>query len=168
MNPLIMFYLGSHPDGKGRLLSEVLEQDDFWLESCHDYIQWLFPNKARSRVTPDAPIITAEVEKAFLSDELLRNHLMASFTRILSFYGLKHSGNEIAKAENWSARKVNWFIQDTHNNLRITRILKCLRTLGLKSEAEKFYNTLTHLQENEKDCGIENRTYNFWREAINE
>lgn len=168
MNRLIVFYLGSHPDSRGRLLSEILQQDDLWFEVCHDYIQWLFPNKEKSRVTPDAPTITSEVEKAFLEDELLRSHLMASFHRILSFYGLKRTEKEITKAENWNSRKRNWFTQDTHNNLRITRILKCLTILGLKKEAKKFYEALSDLRKSESDCGVEVRAYKFWAEAIGE
>lgn len=100
MNRLILFYLASHPDNRGRFLSEILEQDDFWLESCHDYIQWLFPTREFSRVTPDAPTISKEVEEAFVGDELLQNHLRASYRRILSFYGLTVSGTKIVRAEN--------------------------------------------------------------------
>ncbi|GJL82382.1 MAG: hypothetical protein DHS20C01_20160 [marine bacterium B5-7] len=168
MNPLILFYTGSHPDSRGRFLFDVLQQDDDWLETCHDYIQWLFPNREPSRVTPDAPIITKEVQNAFLDDELLRNQLRASFKRILSFYGLKQAGSEIVKAENWSDRKSYWFTHDTHNNLRITRILKCLSTLGLSSEACMFYKTLNKLQQEEPDCGPGTRAYKFWHEAIAE
>jgi hypothetical protein len=166
VNPLILFYLGSHPDDQGRFLSDILQQDDLWFEICHDYIQWLFPNKLASRVTPDAPTINSAVEKAFLEDDLLRNHLTASFHRMLSFYGLKRTEEEIAKAENWNSGKGNWFTQNSHNNLRITRILKCLMTLGLKSEAVKFHEALCRLQQSESDCGIDAKAYKFWAEAV--
>lgn len=166
VNQLILFYSGSHPDSRGRLLSEILEQDDLWLETCHDYIQWLFPNRAASRVTPNAPTITPAIEKAFHEVDLLRNHLAASFYRILSFYGLKSTAEGIIQAENWSLRKGNWFTQNTHNNLRITRILKCLMSLGLKSEALRFYEILNHLPELDKDCGIDADAYKFWADAV--
>jgi len=163
---LTLFYIGSHPDHQGRYLSEILEQDDTWLEVTHDYIQWLFPTKEFSRVTPNAPIITKEIEAAFLNDELLRNHLKASFTRLLSFYGLEYSSGEITKATNWNDRKENWFTQDTHNNLRITRILKSLICLGLETDAQLFYNFLISLQQSEKDFGLTSLTLKYWKEAL--
>lgn len=159
MNRLILFYLGSHADNRGRFLSDILQQDDVWFETCHDYIQWLFPNKIASRVTPDAPTITPEIKKAFRKDELLREHLMASFQRILSFYGLKRSSAGIVKADNWALRKGNWFTQSTHNDLRITRVIKCLVALGLKAEAVAFYDALCCLQKTQNDCGIEAKAY---------
>lgn len=166
MNPLILFYLGSHPDSRGRLLSDILEQDDNWLEVTHDYIQWLFPNKDKSRVTPGAPTITREIQQEFLNDELLREHLKASFYRMLAFYGLAVIGNEIKKSPNWEQRKNNWFINDTHNNLRITRILKSLNSLGLENEAQQFLRALMELVTTEKECGIGETTRRFWAEAL--
>jgi len=65
-SPLVMFYLGSHPDHRGWLLSEILDQDDLWLEATHDFIQWLFPNREPSRVNAHAPILTSGVIAAFL------------------------------------------------------------------------------------------------------
>ncbi|HHJ81158.1 MAG TPA: hypothetical protein ENJ65_05950 [Candidatus Tenderia electrophaga] len=164
--PLILFYIGSHPDSRGRYLSEILEQDDVWLEVTHDYIQWLFPNTEKSRVTPGAPTITKEIKDAFLKDEILRSHLRASFNRLLEFYGLVATDNGIKKSKKWDARKINWFVEDTHNNLRITRILKSLMALGLAAEAQQFQQALAELGQNEKDCGIGETARRYWAEAV--
>lgn len=43
MSQLLRFYCGTHPDHRGRMLAEILRQDDDWLEITHDYIPWLFP-----------------------------------------------------------------------------------------------------------------------------
>ena len=43
MNQLLSFYYGSHPDHRGRMLAEIVPQDDDWIEQAHDFIQWLFP-----------------------------------------------------------------------------------------------------------------------------
>lgn len=163
---LIYFYLGSHADSRGRMLAEILQQDDLWLETCHDYIQWLFPNRQPSRVTPDAPLITREIEQAFRADVLLRDQLRASFERLLAFYGLQRSADGIEKAPNWQQRKVNWFTQDTHNNLRITRILKCLMALGLEADARMFFEALERLRQSEPDCGIGSVAFDFWYQAV--
>ena len=163
---LILFYLGSHPDHRGRLLADILAQDDLWLEVTHDYVQWLFPNRERSRVNPHAPVLTDKVVATFHDTELLKQHLRASFRRMLSFYGLTMAEDGIRKAANWDARKGDWFVTDTHNNLRITRILKCLRTLGLAGEAGAFHASLTRLRLEEADCGIGETAFRHWTRAM--
>lgn len=42
MNQLLSFYYGSHPDHRGRMLAEIVQQDDDGIEQAHDFIQWLF------------------------------------------------------------------------------------------------------------------------------
>lgn len=165
-SPLVNFYRAESPDSYGRQLVEILQQDDDWLENCHNYIQWLFPNREPSGVTPNAPTLTPEIEALFHSDPQLQRHLMLSLERMLGFYGLKITADGIDKAANWHHRKLNWFVRDTHNNLRITRILKCLWALGLESEAIELQRRLLQLCAREPDCGIGTRTRDFWRRAF--
>jgi len=165
MNRLLAFYYGSHPDDQGRMLAEILRQDDDWFEVCHNYIQWLFPTREFSRVTPDAPVLDTVSIDAFLSDALLRRHLRASLIRILSFYGLRLTSTDVVKGPNWTARKSNWFTVNTHNNLRLTRILKSLVALGLESEAKSFLSALLLLCEKEPDCGVDEAAIKFWEGA---
>lgn len=166
MEPLLEFYRGHQPDHRGRLLAEILQQDDDWLEFTHDYIQWLFPNREPSGVLPVAPLITPVIEKAFCEDPALRQQLRVCFYRLLAFYGLTDTGAEIERAGNWPLRMHGWFTSNTHNSLRITRILNCLMALGLRDEAEKFYRALLCLRDSERDCGITPRTVVFWRAAV--
>jgi hypothetical protein len=166
MNKLLAFYYGGTPDDRGRLLADITRQDDLWLEVTHDYVQWLFPLHEMSRVTPWAPVVDSDVLAAFHGDELLRTHLMASFLRMLSFYGLARKDGRIVKGGNWDERKDNWFTQGTHNDLRITRILKCLTLLGLQPVAEQFHAVLVELRESEPDCGIGETAFRYWRAAL--
>lgn len=106
MNRLLAFYYGSHPDSHGRMLAEMLKQDDHWLEVCHNYIRWLFPTKEFSRVTPDAPILDKATIEAFRTDELLRNHLRAALIRNLSFYGIKLTPVGVIKRAKLGSPKV--------------------------------------------------------------
>lgn len=163
---LIGFYRGSHPDHRGRLLAAILDRDDAWFEATHDYVQWLFPNREPSPVNPRAPVLTPGVVAAFLDDELLRRQLRASFHRMLAFYGLVDSGDRIDKSATWAERKRNWFTEEGHNSLRITRILKCLRSLGLAAEANRFHQALRRLRASEPDCGIGDDAFRFWAEAV--
>ena len=162
MHPIIAFYMGERPDDQGRYLSEILCRDDEWLEQTHNYIQWLFPNSEQSGVIPNAPTIDNDVVRAFVSSNELRKSLIAAFVRMLKFYGLKLGSNEIVKGSNWDDRKQNWFTQDGHNSLRITRILKCLMALGLESEANMFLSALVHLVSAENDSGIFSSSLEYW------
>lgn len=150
----------------GRFLAEIVRQDDIWLEIAHDYIQWLFPLTEHSRVHPSAPILTPSDIAPFRQDELLRDHIHAVLSGMLRFYGLVSRGTAVAKAENWDERKTNWFIEPTHNNLRITRILKSLSTLGLHDNARAFLVALENLVAREPDCGVPFESLNFWRAAV--
>jgi hypothetical protein len=168
MNRLLGFYEGNPPDDRGRFLAEILRQDDRWLEATHDFVQWLFPLREPSRVTHWAPVIDAEVRAAFQRDERLRGRLLASFRRMLAFYGLTHRDGLIVKASNWAERKGNWFTHATHNDLRITRMLKSLDALGLRHEAEALLACLDALRASESDCGIGETAFRHWRGALGE
>lgn len=166
-NRLLRFYIGSHPDNRGRMLAEILSQDDVWLERTHDYIQWLFPLADVSGANPDAPLVDGPTKEAFRHDEQLRLHLLASLQRMLRFLGLGMSPTgTIGKAGNWSSRKVEWFTFDTHNSLRITRMIKSLALLGLDPEAQELRQVVLHLCAQEPDCGISDTTRRFWEQSI--
>jgi hypothetical protein len=142
MTPLLAFYFGSHPDHRGRMLAEIVKQDDDWLETAHDYIQWLFPLTEHSRVIPGAPTLSPSDIKAFRTDALLREHMLVALRRMLRFYGLQYSAGVFTKGANWNDRKSNWFTEPTHNNLRITRILRSLVLVGLEAEATRLHTFL--------------------------
>lgn len=167
MNRLIAFYLGSHPDDRGRMLAEILRQDDDWLELTHDYIQWLFPLDVPSGVNPGAPLIDRATADAFKSDELLRRHLMASYQRFLGFLGLsRQADGTVLRSDRFESRKGEWFTAPTHNSLRITRILKCLSLLGLADEAGAFERSLQTMCDTDPDAGVGELSRRHWREAV--
>ena len=166
MNRLIPFFLGTGVDDRGRTLPYILAQDDTWLERTHDCIQWLFPNRQRSRVAPDAPTLDDETEDAFRANALMQDNLRAALVRMLGFYGLERIAGKIGKAATWNERKRFWFTRNGHNSLRITRMLKCLVTVGLEDEAAMFLAGLVKLYHEEPDCDIDQFTVRFWREAV--
>lgn len=166
MSQLLLFYSGSHPDHRGRTLAEVLKQDDQWFELTHDYVQWLFPLAELSRASANAPLLDRATIDAFRTDEQLRSHMRASFVRMLRFFGLRVSRDGISKADNWSERKAEWFTENTHNSLRLTRMLKSLHALGFTWEARTLQATLEALCTTESDCGIDATARRFWRDAL--
>jgi hypothetical protein len=166
MNGLLAFYYGSHPDHRGRMLAEILKQDDLWFELTHDFIQWLFPLSDLSRASTNAPLLDKATIEAFRKDDLLRKHLRASFVRMLAFLGLTVAPDGVHKATTWSARKGEWFQENTHNSLRITRMLKSMCLLGLEWEARALHSALLTLCATEPDCGISADSRRFWNDAV--
>jgi hypothetical protein len=71
---IFAFYQG-RPDSSGRTLEDIWLWDYQKLEYTHDYIQWLFPLKEKSRFNRNAPILNDEVIQAFRTDEQLRLRL---------------------------------------------------------------------------------------------
>lgn len=166
-DPIVGFYLGTCTDDRGRDLEAILAQDDTWLEATHDFIQWLFPVAERSRVNAAAPLVTGDMVRVFHGDETLRSRLLASYGRMLAFYGLQRSPDgTVQKAASWPTRRRIWFTRDTHNSLRITRILKCLTLLGLDRDAREFHAALAALCATEMGCGIHAMSRAYWRSAI--
>ncbi|KAJ8411951.1 hypothetical protein AAFF_G00142180 [Aldrovandia affinis] len=103
------------------------------LERVHSYIQWLFPLQ-EAGMNDCALELTKKEIKAFCEDEEAKQRLVTSYELMLDFYGIelidKVTG-EVKRSEKWMARFKN-LNRNTHNNLRITRILKCLGELGFQ------------------------------------
>ena len=167
MNPLTAFYFGSHPDNRGRMLAEILRRDDFWLEVTHDCVQWLFPLDEVSRANARAPLVDGATRDHFRGDPLLQRHLRASLLRMLRFFGLllAESG-EVVPGDQWAERNREWFTHDTHNTLRLTRMIKSLNMLGMANEARALQSGLEALCREDPQVGISLTTRAYWRDAI--
>jgi len=177
---IVNFFSGCGADHMGRGLAEILAWEDRELEDVHDYIQWLFPLFTRSAFNAGAPLLTESVREEFTEGanrDLLRGGLRRAFERMLRFYGMtletsscaKDDGAaaaefSISRASNWSKASSNWLHPGNHNHLRITRILRSLRALGLKPLAVAFLQTLETVARENRDA-ITPGTLGFWREA---
>src|SRR5580700_3614644 len=119
-NPRIVGFLsGAAPDAEGRFLAEIQRWPDQRLEDVHDFIQWMFPLAEPSRFNPDVPVLDDETIAEVRSRPELQDAVRISWNRMCQFY----KGSD------------HWLSPGNHNHLRITRILKCLRLLGLEAEA---------------------------------
>jgi len=169
---LIRFYAGLGPDSRGRLLSEIQSWPDDKLERTHDYIQWLFPLFERSGFNMQAPILDADTTNQFRSRPDLRRHLRISMDRMLAFYGLEMPSAvplKAMRAASFAQRSENWLTFSNHNHLRITRILKSLRYLGLDAEAVALFDCLADIYAEESPNErprISKETFTFWRSAV--
>ena len=169
---LVSYYTGESSDDQGRYLTDIQGWNDDQLEGVHDFIQWMFPLRERSSVNWDAPTLDEFTVQQFRSRPDLREKLQTSFARMLAFYGLELKTGiptGVVPAQNFAIRAQNWLWAGNHNHLRITRILKSLKALGLEAEATAFFASLNLIYEAEKEKtppGISARTFQFWREAV--
>ncbi len=170
-SPLVGFYLGEHPDDRGRQLTAIQAWDDGQLEAVHDYIQWLFPLPERSAFNPGAPLLSTTDIEAFQDSAELRGRLLVSLQRMIAFYGLAldESADEprITPAPNFPRQARNWLRPGNHNLLRLTRILRCLTLLGLPEHARALLACLERLGEEHPER-IGPVTLRYWRGAVHE
>ena len=169
MSAILDFYKGSGGNSGGWRLQEILEWSDEELEEVHDFIQWLFPLPEHSQANPYAPLLDPATISAFHNDEKLRRELRSSLDRMLLFYGFTRHQDSIFEGEHFRTRAANWLTPGNHNHLRLTRMIRSLRILGLEVEAQALWKALQTVYQSEEGANsISQRTYNFWTRAATE
>lgn len=170
-HPLIAFYRDGAPDDSNRTLAQILGWDDRRLEAIHNYIQWLFPLPERSGANPSAPTLDPATIAEFRATPVMRDRLRQAFLRMLRFYGLgltRESTDSptpvVTRAANFAPRSHEWLSPMNHNHLRLTRILRSLRLLGLEAESAALFRTLESIR-HDFPGRISPRTFDYWRDA---
>ncbi|XP_062929784.1 opioid growth factor receptor-like protein 1 isoform X1 [Mobula hypostoma] len=101
------------------------------LERNHSFIQWLFPLREPG-MNWWAKELTVQEIKLFEQTSVAKERLVEAYKMMLDFYGImlvNEQTGQVQRAPHWKQRFHN-LNQHSHNNLRITRILKCLGELG--------------------------------------
>jgi hypothetical protein len=154
-------------DNRGRSLADVWAYSDDEMEDVHDFIQWLFPLREPSQFNAQAPLLDDANIAEFRSDPRLRANLMRSFERFLEFLGLRYDDGCITNAGDATAHQRDLWRYPNHNWLRITRVLRSARLLGLEEEARAFFKFLGELKESGRS-GIDPVTFRYWEDATRE
>jgi hypothetical protein len=90
---------------------------------------------------------------------------------MLVFYGFELVEDDplrVVPSESFPEQSTNWLELSNHNHLRITRILKSLRLLGLEEESAAFFRCLAGLYGKESATAaprISEETFHYWRSA---
>jgi len=130
----------------------------------------MFPLREPSGVNPNAPVLDEQTISEFRSRPDLQDNLRHSWLRMLKFYGFEAQQDPewtVRPAANFAECAENWLSPYNHNHLRITRILKCLRALGLEAEARAFFNALSTIYNSRQFPGaISSVTFDYWRSAM--
>lgn len=166
---ILDFYRGE-PLPNGRRLVDIWDWNFDQLEDAHDYIQWMFPLDTPSEANPGAPFITEEASRAFEWDDVLRDRLQKSLAVMLRFYGLERlvlpdDKVMIIRAVSFADRRGIWLWPNNHNHLRLTRIIRSLRLLGLKKDAQALAACLDDIARVEGRDIISDDTTQHWRRA---
>jgi len=72
---------------------------------------------------------------------------------------------EITKSCNFEKRRNSWLVPKNHNHLRITRIIHCLKIMGLKDFAQAFFDGIMNIVAENPDI-INKTTLDYWKEAM--
>lgn len=160
IHSIVLFQLNEATDNKGRYLNDLWQEDFYFYENCHDYIQWMFPLAEESEYNLDAPVLTEEDIIFFQNNIIVQSNIKKSFRTILSFYGFEIYAEGIRKNESFERRKKIWLTRNNHNQLRLTRIMKCLCLLGMPEYTDAL---LTILLEIAKESDVSSYTLEKWK-----
>ena len=142
MTCMVCDFLEGGFDYRNRTVAEILAKDDDWLESTHDYIQWLFPLDVKSFSNRNAPVMLIDDILRISESDAAQQNLQASVKRMKEF----------------------WVTRYNHNHLRITRVIKSLRLISGSVAAEEFKGWLYYhlgLRIDE----IDEKARRFWETA---
>ncbi|KAI1332470.1 opioid growth factor receptor conserved domain-containing protein [Xylariaceae sp. FL0255] len=183
MSPLEAFHdpLVQSADHAGRTLEEILAWDDEKLECTHDYIQTVFPLTEPSPYEHLAPVLDEETMLIFRHSPPLQQSVVRSMIRILKFYGfevdewswniddtgrphLTDGAISIRDRDVFAQQQAHWLRRLNHNHLRMSRIIRCLRLIGLEDVALGFYDAISEIY---SQLGSpDSRSPQFWRAAM--
>ena len=135
-------------DFKDRTLQDIWSYSDKEIERRHDFIQVIFPlNKPSQAVS----------HGYYLDTQDLVNQIKTN----------KEAVTNISRSSQWFfsflERNMYWNTRHDHNQLRITRVIECLRLLVSDEEADNFHNNVLELIEDNNQ--VNTRTLNFWSNA---
>jgi hypothetical protein len=142
---LLSFYRGRAVGMHNLTLDQLLEKPDDQLTAIRGYSAWLFPLWIPSTNVPDAPVVDANIIKAFQTEEVIKKNFMRAFSRMLTWYGFRYDGTEygqVLQADNFAARKAHWLTQSNPHFKTITRILWSMKILGMEQQARAFKSAL--------------------------
>lgn len=124
---IIDFYLNDFLVDREFTFKDFLVADTNWLEDTHNYIQWVFPTKTKSRYNPKAPILDRETALYLQDGQRFKKLFNLACRKQLRFWGF---GADYTLPIGMPRNVVWWFEHNNHNRLRIARFLESTCLLG--------------------------------------
>ena len=142
------FLRNEEPDFKGRFISDIWNFTNEEIEYNHDFIQLIFPLNKPSNAVFNNLYLKSSLEIDMLKqDDLVQENLLRSRNWFINF--LKNNNQ--------------WKSYSDHNQLRITRVIECLRLLISDKEANNFYSEILDIVGQYPK--INATTLKFWKDA---
>lgn len=164
---IVDFYRGECGNTNGVLLTEIWTWSHGAMEMDHDWVQWVFPSPEQSQLNGDAPTLSKAESTIFCSDPELQDRVRTSLLRMLDFLGFYLAqDDEMVKIERIEPTEERpnpqwWLGAFNHNMLRVTRVLKSLRSTGLHRYALALYDALRPYKEK-----MSPNTWGHWTRAV--
>ena len=165
---LINFYTSDGLDSLERSFTSLLSFDENQLENEHNFIQTMFPLHEPSNMISNAPILTREIAALLSTNKIARERFLKALLIFRNFLGITGTSSIISTRKTSidnvirQKRIVLWLYNGNHNILRVTRIIRSLRLVGLEREALDFYRDVSH---EGHAAGLESKTLAYWRRA---
>ena len=134
------FLRGTRTDHAGRYLRDALRNPDSWLEDTHDFIQWWFPLPDLSAHFPGAPTVPVEQFADLSREKKIVDNVRRAFDRMAAFYGFDRKDGELVCASNHRERTELWANRETHNDKRISRMIRSMTLFGLRDDSARFFD----------------------------
>ncbi|MFZ2872466.1 opioid growth factor receptor-related protein [Zavarzinia sp.] len=161
---LTSFLAGTAADGAGRLIGDIWAKPDSWLESRHDFIQWLFPLPEPSGANAEAPLLSLAEAREIAARDDLRAALLTSLDTMTRLYGIERRGDCFTRSAAFPGLYRHWLGPIDHNHLRFTRMLRCLSLCGLAEVAAGLRRLLFDIAGQEA-AGAWSMALRYWHDA---
>lgn len=160
---VIGFYNGHIPNSQGHFFEEIMGWSHGFMEADHDWVQWVFPTNEPSQFSWEAPLLSRKESELFSVDIYLQKKAIRAFEKMLGFLGLSLVDGVVdylaPTPERPSPQHVLSFFN--HNMLRITRVLKSMRMMGLPGHSNALYQVLM-----ERKDQFSQNTLSYWEGAV--
>ena len=145
---LYKFLKNEERDFQYRFLEDIWNFSDDEIENYHNFIQLLFPlDKPSEAVDNNIYLSDTNQILKIKNDEIIKTNIIKSKYWFIAFL----------------ERNNEWKSYSNHNQLRITRIIECLRLLISDEEANSFYAKILSMLGNKTQ--INKITLEFWSNA---
>ena len=144
---ILEFLCGRQSDLMGRNLSDIWSFGDKQIEETHDFIQFLFPLNEPSKSSFHGFYLTEDDVCKIIESSEAKTNIIKSSEWFIGFLD----------------RNRIWLDGYNHNQLRITRVIKCLRLLVGDDAADYWRERVIAFFED--TSGIRDECLNFWMSA---
>lgn len=160
MSFILQFYRNQRKNDYGQTIEDIMQYSYGEMEFDHNYIQLIFPSNEPSMCNVGSPVLTEAEAETFQSDPKLQETVTQSFIKFIGFLGLQFDGDVVS----FRTDRENPYIlfeKFNHNMLRVTRMLKSLRLVGLEKLALATWNGLQPVK-----SMVNAQTWAYWENAV--